>query len=201
MNPRDGLLRRVGNLARFDLMVNRGRVGSSGPVPMWRVWFVGFVIAVVGATAVSAAWHAEHNTDPSCVVCKLRHQPLAEVSGDLKVGPGEAEVAEALEKVVVEAGCWHMGPLMHSLNPHTMTIPRNVGANQWGKDHGVKWPIDMDLGQTRVAQAVIKPWTCFVFEPNACRDNVRVNLGGCVLVTEDGVEEVNKLATELQVVS
>ena len=54
---------------------------------MWRVWFV---IAIVGATPLAAAWHAEHDADPSCVVCKLRHQPLAEVSGDLQVGPVEA---------------------------------------------------------------------------------------------------------------
>lgn len=58
---------------------------------MWRVWFVGFVIvAVVGATALSAAWHAEHDADPSCVVCKLRYQPLAEASGDLQVRPVDA---------------------------------------------------------------------------------------------------------------
>ncbi len=57
---------------------------------MWRVWFVAFVIAVVSATVVSAAWHAEHDADPSCAVCKLRHQPLVEVSGDLRVGPGAA---------------------------------------------------------------------------------------------------------------
>lgn len=57
---------------------------------MWRALFVGFVISVVGATALSGAWHVEHDADPSCVVCKLRHQPLAEVSGDLQVGPVEA---------------------------------------------------------------------------------------------------------------
>ena len=71
----------------LDLMVNRGRVAGSVPSPTWRVWLVGFVIAVVGVTAVSAAWHAEHDAGPSCVVCKLRHQPLAEVSGDLQVRP------------------------------------------------------------------------------------------------------------------
>ena len=68
-------------------MVNRGCVARSAPVPLWRVWFV---IAVVGATAVTAAWHAEHDTDPSCVVCKLRHEPLAAVSGDLRVRPVDA---------------------------------------------------------------------------------------------------------------
>ena len=45
---------------------------------------------MVGATALSGAWHVEHDADPSCVVFKLRHQPLAEVSGDLQVGPVEA---------------------------------------------------------------------------------------------------------------
>ncbi len=54
---------------------------------MWRVWFV---IAIVGATAMTAAWHAEHDADPSCVVCKLRHQPLTELSGDLQVRPVDA---------------------------------------------------------------------------------------------------------------
>ena len=53
---------------------------------MWRVWFV---IAIVGANTMAVAWHAEHDADPSCVVCKLRHQPL-EVAGDLQVRPVDA---------------------------------------------------------------------------------------------------------------
>jgi len=57
---------------------------------MWRVCVVGFVIAVVGTTVVSAAWHAEHDADPNCVVCKLRHEPLAELAGALRVGPDDA---------------------------------------------------------------------------------------------------------------
>ena len=77
-------------LLSFELMVSRGHIEHSGTVPIWRVWFVGFVISVVGATAMSAAWHAVHDTDPSCVVCNLRHQPLAEVSRDLHVRPVEA---------------------------------------------------------------------------------------------------------------
>ena len=65
-------------------MVNRSCGAGSVTSPMLRVWLVGFVIAVVGLTAMAAAWHAEHDADPSCVVCKLRHQPL-EVAGDLQV--------------------------------------------------------------------------------------------------------------------
>lgn len=121
----------------------------------------------------------------------------------LRPGKTFGEVADAMEKVVADAGCWHMGPLVHSLNPHTNTIPGNVGANAWGQAHGVKWPMDMVgpyLARVSDAKSIIKPWTCFVLEPNACKGDVRVNLGGCVLVTENGVEEVNKLATELHVV-
>ena len=81
------MLRRFENLARFDVMINRGR---SGPIPMWRVYVAGFVIAVVGTTVVSAAWHAEHDAGPNCVVCKLRHEPLADLAGELQVGPGDA---------------------------------------------------------------------------------------------------------------
>jgi Xaa-Pro aminopeptidase len=40
----------------------------------------------------------------------------------------------------------------------------------------------------------------FELEPNACRGKYRVNIGGTVAVTEDGVEEFNKLPTELQIV-
>ena len=68
-------------------MMTRGRIGRSEPIPIWRVCVVGCVIAVVAATAVSAAWHTEHDADPNCVVCKLRHEPLAELAGDLQVGP------------------------------------------------------------------------------------------------------------------
>ncbi len=57
---------------------------------MWRVYVVGFVIAVMGTTVVSAAWHAEHDSDPNCVVCKLRREPLAELAGDLQLGSGDA---------------------------------------------------------------------------------------------------------------
>ena len=76
-----------GNLARFDVMVNRSRVARVEPVPMWRVWFV---IAIVGATGTAAAWHVEHDADPSCVVCKLRHQSLADPAEDLQVSPLQA---------------------------------------------------------------------------------------------------------------
>ena len=44
---------------------------------------------------------------------------------------------------------------------------------------------------------VIQPGMCFAMEPNACRGKMRVNIGGTVIVTEDGVE-VLTLRTEEQ---
>ena len=70
-------------------------------MPILRACVVGCVIAVLATTAVSAAWHAEHDADSSCVVCKLRHEPLAELAGDLQVGPVDA--AEPATRASVNA--------------------------------------------------------------------------------------------------
>ena len=56
---------------------------------MWRVWLVGFVIAAVSVTAVSTAWHAAHDVDSDCVVCKFENEPLAELAGNPQVSPGD----------------------------------------------------------------------------------------------------------------
>ena len=47
---------------------------------------------------------------------------------------------------------------------------------------------------------VLKPGMLFELEPNVCRGRHRVNIGGAVIVTEEGCEELNKLPTEMQVV-
>ena len=67
-------------------MVNRSRVAGSVASSTWRVWLIGFVIATVGVTAVSAAWHAGHDADSDCVLCKFENEPLADRTGDHQVG-------------------------------------------------------------------------------------------------------------------
>ena len=47
---------------------------------------------------------------------------------------------------------------------------------------------------------LIKLGKVFELGPNACLGKRRVNIGGTVLITEDGVEELNKLPTEMRVV-
>ena len=90
-------LRRVGNLARFDLVGSRTLIRRSGPIPIRLVCVIALVVGSAGAATVSTARHAEHDTDPSCVVCKVRHEPLAELAGDLQVGPvGAPEPATSM---------------------------------------------------------------------------------------------------------
>ena len=64
--------------------------------PGWRAWIAVLVIALVGATSAAAVWHEEHAGDQDCAVCQLRHQPAAELSGFLRIGPADA--AEPLEQ-------------------------------------------------------------------------------------------------------
>ena len=63
--------------------------------PGWRVRIAVLAVALVGAASAATAWHEDHVGDQDCAVCQLRHQPVAELPGDLEIGP--AEVAERLE--------------------------------------------------------------------------------------------------------
>jgi len=63
--------------------------------PGWRVWIAALAMALVGAASAANAWHGDHAGDQDCVVCQLRHQPVAELSGQVEIGP--ADVAEQLE--------------------------------------------------------------------------------------------------------
>jgi Xaa-Pro dipeptidase len=118
----------------------------------------------------------------------------------LRPGNTFREVAEAMEMPITEAGCWHQTPLIHSLNPLLGIVgPSSVGIEQVpGIENygGVKQSTDW----SRVSKLVLKPGMVFELEPNASLGKRKVNIGGPVLVTEDGVEELNKLATEMVVV-
>lgn len=58
--------------------------------PAWRAWIAILAIALFGVTSAAAVWHEDHAGDQECAVCQLRHQPAAELSGCVRVGPAEA---------------------------------------------------------------------------------------------------------------
>jgi Xaa-Pro dipeptidase len=114
----------------------------------------------------------------------------------LRPGKTFKEVSDAMGAPIAETGCWHLTPLIHSLAPIRWVSQYMVGIENLpgNETYGMKAVpvIGGDL--------VIKPGMVFELEPNACRGKHRVNIGGSVLVTEDGVEELNHLATEMRIV-
>lgn len=115
----------------------------------------------------------------------------------LRPGATFKNVAETMEVPLTEAGCWHLTPLIHSLSPLVWVGPTYVGIDELPGIQNYKgirtvpsWGDDL----------VIKPGMVFELEPNACKDKQRVNIGGTVVVTERGVQELNKLPTTMRLI-
>ena len=63
----------------------------------WRTWIAVLAIALAGAASAATVWHGDHAGDQHCAVCQLRHQPAAELSDNLSIGPAAA--AELLDQL------------------------------------------------------------------------------------------------------
>jgi Xaa-Pro aminopeptidase len=108
------------------------------------------------------------------------------------------EVVDAMEAVIAEAGCWHPSPLIHSLNPQMAAS----GSTQVRIEQmpGIQNYKGIKGNPPRGGEIVLKPGMVFEVEPNACIGKHRVNMGGTVLITERGPEELNQLSTDLRVI-
>ena len=126
----------------------------------------------------------------------------------LRPGNTFEEVCDAMEAPILKAGCWHLTPLIHSINPLQMVSQRQVGMidNLPGLENynPAYWQKGEYKGKRSRpltgGDVIIQPGMCFAMEPNACRGKRRVNIGGTVIVTEDDVETLNTLANEMQIV-
>ena len=110
----------------------------------------------------------------------------------LKPGMTFAELVAAMEQPLKTAGCWGYTPLVHSVGPHFL-----AGRTEVNMEHvnlGVHF---MAPAGVRQRQAVLRPGMVFAFEPNACLDSHRVNIGGTVIVTATGCEELNHIPTSV----
>jgi hypothetical protein len=109
---------------------------------------------------------------------------------------------------IAEAGCWHLTPLIHSLNPLQLVSQRQVGmlenlpgiegydAERWEKVVGYK---NTTAHPVIGGDVVIKPGMRFAFEPNASRGKYRINIGSSVVVTEHGAEELVPYTAEMRI--
>jgi Xaa-Pro aminopeptidase len=124
---------------------------------------------------------------------KCERVALASYAAGLKaIKPGIkfAELLAAMEEPHKAAGCWGYTPLVHSLGPHFLAGRTQVNIDQ--ANLNVRF---VGANAARQRQAVLQPGMVFALEPNACIGNHRVNIGGTVVVTATGCEELNHIPT------
>jgi len=110
----------------------------------------------------------------------------------IRPGMAFADLLAVMEEPLKAAGCWGYTPLLHSLGPHFLAGRTQVNQDQAKLD--VRY---VGANAAKVRKAVLQPGMVFAFEPNACIGNHRVNIGGTVIVTATGCEELNHIPTSV----
>jgi Xaa-Pro aminopeptidase len=110
----------------------------------------------------------------------------------LRPGIAFSDLVAAMAEPLKTAGCWSYTPLVHSVGPHFLAGRPRI--NMENVDLGVRF---VGTPAPRERKAVLRAGMVFAFEPNACLGRHRVNLGGTVLVTPSGCEELNAIPTRV----
>jgi Xaa-Pro aminopeptidase len=131
------------------------------------------------------------------------HDRLAEAAraayeigvGMLRPGIRFSEVCDAMRAPIAEADAWSRAPLLQTCSPITANGAMWVGALGRRDLEGIplspEVPIDHDF--------TVEEGMIFAFEPNAVNGLDQVCVGGTVLVTALGAEELNDLPTRAHV--
>ncbi len=114
----------------------------------------------------------------------------------VRPGAAFAEVVRAMEAPIRAAGCWAKTPLLHTLTfgatGFTAANREQLAGTREGALEGQAPP------GIRRGDLVLQPGMGLELEPNACLGLRRVNIGGGVVVTTTGAEELNSLPTRVQ---
>lgn len=110
----------------------------------------------------------------------------------IKPGVTFLELNDAMAKPVLDAGCWHLSPMIHSVAPAMLLGTLHGGALA---HLGEEFPWFKQLPPSQ--DGVLEEGMLFSFEPNACIGRERVNIGGTVVVGASGPEELNSLPCHL----
>jgi Xaa-Pro aminopeptidase len=119
-------------------------------------------------------------------------------AGVRAVRPGVpfAEVVQAMEEPLRQAGCWAKTPLAHTLTfGSTGFTAVNREQLQGTSEAGIEGQIHPGI---RRPELVLRVGMGLELEPNACLGTHRVNLGAGVVVTDSGCGELNVLPTRVQ---
>jgi Xaa-Pro aminopeptidase len=118
-------------------------------------------------------------------------------AGVAAVRPGVtfATVVQAMEAPLRHAGCWGKTPLLHTMSfgaTGFTALNREQLAGTREADVEGQTTVGVRRGDLVLAAGMV-----LELEPNACIGMQRVNIGGGVLVTGAGCEELNALATRV----
>jgi Xaa-Pro aminopeptidase len=111
----------------------------------------------------------------------------------LRPGMMFSDLVAAMAEPLREYGCWAYTPLVHSISPHFLIGFTPV--NSESVNLGIRYVDAHPMLPPRAA--VLQPGMVLAFEPNACVGDHRVNIGGTVIVTETGCEELNEIPTRV----
>ncbi|WP_196258960.1 M24 family metallopeptidase [Pelagibacterium limicola] len=129
---------------------------------------------------------------------EVASKSLAEGANILKAGVTLGEVAQAMFAPIREnPDYWTLSPLVHTLGPGPFVS--NLGYNIENSPARALSPRVAEMtgkGQDTVLEAGM----IIAFEPNVCKGQTRVNIGGTVIVTKTGFEDLNTLPNRLNVV-
>ena len=120
-------------------------------------------------------------------------------AGLATIRPGIAfsELFRAMERPLVESGCWTKTPLAHTVNYGSWGFS---AANREQLINTREEALEVGLDPETLmlnGDMELKEGMALELEPNACRGTKRVNIGGIVLVTASGVEELNRISTRV----
>ncbi|MGE8687465.1 MAG: M24 family metallopeptidase [Achromobacter sp.] len=113
----------------------------------------------------------------------------------LHAGNTFGAVVDAMERPLLEAGGWHVHPLIHSINPY--------GPVGFGTAPGIECLPEagrytqLQRLPTVARELELKPGMCFAFEPNCAFGRHVANVGGTVIVGDTAGVELNQNSTRL----
>ncbi|MET4159537.1 M24 family metallopeptidase [Agromyces sp. PvR057] len=115
----------------------------------------------------------------------------------LRPGIRFSELAEIMDEPLKRSGTWNTGPMVQTVAPVIFNSATRINP---GVDPALAHLPALPSGVGLDGDFEITEGVAFAFEPNALRDGRRVCIGGTVMLTDRGIEELNTIANRLVVV-
>ncbi|MFD1910904.1 M24 family metallopeptidase [Halodurantibacterium flavum] len=131
-------------------------------------------------------------------LAEMAVRSLDEGRATLKAGVTLGEVAEAMFAPIREnPDYWTLSPLVHTLGPgpFVSNLGHNIASSPVTK---VNPNVQEMVGKGQ--DTVLEAGMIVAFEPNVCKGQTRVNIGGTVVVTAEGYEDLNNLPNRMNMV-